>query len=174
MSGKANSPVRMRALAGVSRAGYYRHFEASAPRQEKTSVHDAIQRLALSNRHYFLRRKGFVVNHMREQASSRLVPLRAVRFPPYANRIFVDHADASPTSRAIGNTCRRVCRLERHPERAAIMLSVRLRSALRRQAKGKVIRTTAATNNIAEEIPKRSPNSPYIAGDSAPAPIVPV
>ena len=35
---------RMCALAGVSRAGYYRHFEASAPRQEETGVRDAIQR----------------------------------------------------------------------------------------------------------------------------------
>lgn len=34
---------RMCALAGVSRAGYYRHFEASAPRQEETGVRDAHQ-----------------------------------------------------------------------------------------------------------------------------------
>jgi putative transposase len=63
---------RMCALAGVSRAGYYRHFEASAPRQEETGVRDAIQRLALANRHYgyrritaLLRRDGFAVNHKR-------------------------------------------------------------------------------------------------------------
>jgi hypothetical protein len=37
---------RMCALAGVSRAGYYRHWAASAPRQEETGVRDAIQRLA--------------------------------------------------------------------------------------------------------------------------------
>jgi hypothetical protein len=39
---------RMCALAGISRAGYYRHWAASAPRQEETGVRDAIQRLALA------------------------------------------------------------------------------------------------------------------------------
>ena len=47
---------RMCALAGVSRAGYYRHWAASAPRVEETAVRDAIQRLALANRHYGYRR----------------------------------------------------------------------------------------------------------------------
>src|SRR5262245_13030576 len=46
------SVERMCLLAGVSRAGYYRHFQASAPGQEETVVRDAIQRLALDNRHY--------------------------------------------------------------------------------------------------------------------------
>ncbi|WP_430641598.1 IS3 family transposase, partial [Bradyrhizobium embrapense] len=59
-------------LAGVSRAGYYRHWAASAPRAEETGVRDAIQRLALTHRHYGyrrisaqLRREGFVVNRKR-------------------------------------------------------------------------------------------------------------
>ena len=39
---------RMCRLAGVSRAGYYRHWQASAPRQEETGLRDAIQRLALA------------------------------------------------------------------------------------------------------------------------------
>src|SRR3979490_1145492 len=63
---------RMCALAGVSRAGYYRHWAASAPRQEETGVRDAIQRLALAHRHYghrriaaLLRREGLAVNHKR-------------------------------------------------------------------------------------------------------------
>jgi putative transposase len=63
---------RMCALAGVSRAGYYRHFGASAPRAEETGVRDAIQRLALAYRHYgyrriaaLLRREGWAVNHKR-------------------------------------------------------------------------------------------------------------
>jgi putative transposase len=43
-------------LCGVSRAGYYRHWAASAPRAEKTGVRDAIQRLALAHRHYGYRR----------------------------------------------------------------------------------------------------------------------
>lgn len=66
------SVQRMCALAGVSRAGYYRHWQASAPRQEEAGVRDAIQRLALAHRHYGyrriaaqLRREGFVVNRKR-------------------------------------------------------------------------------------------------------------
>jgi hypothetical protein len=35
-------------LAGVSRAGYYRHWQASAPRQEETALRDALQRLSLA------------------------------------------------------------------------------------------------------------------------------
>jgi transposase InsO family protein len=62
----------MCALAGVSRAGYYRYFQASAPRQEETCARDAIQRIALENRHYGYRRisvqllrEGMLVNHKR-------------------------------------------------------------------------------------------------------------
>jgi transposase InsO family protein len=64
--------ARMCALAGVSRAGYYRHWAASAPRQEETWVRDAVQRVALAHRKYGyrrvawqMRREGFVVNHKR-------------------------------------------------------------------------------------------------------------
>jgi transposase InsO family protein len=83
---------RMCALAGVSRAGYYRHFEASAPRREETSVRDAIQRLALANRHYgyrriaaLLRRDGFAVNHkrvLRLMREDNLLCLRKRAFIP--------------------------------------------------------------------------------------------
>jgi hypothetical protein len=41
---------RMCALAGINRAGYYRHWKVSAPRQEETAVRDTIQRVALANR----------------------------------------------------------------------------------------------------------------------------
>jgi len=64
--------ARMCALAGVSRAGYYRHWAASAPRQEETAARDAVQRVALAHAHYGyrriaaeLRRAGFAVNHKR-------------------------------------------------------------------------------------------------------------
>jgi transposase InsO family protein len=83
---------RMCALSGVSRAGYYRHFEASAPRQEETGVRDAIQRLALENRHYgyrritaLLRREGFAVNHkrvLRLMREDNLLCLRKRAFVP--------------------------------------------------------------------------------------------
>jgi len=83
---------RMCTLAGVSRAGYYRHFEASAPRQEETGVRDAIQRLSLANRHYgyrriaaLLRREGFAVNHkrvLRLMREDNLLCLRKRAFVP--------------------------------------------------------------------------------------------
>ena len=69
---------RMCALANVSRAGYYRYWQASAPRQEETAVRDAIQRLSLANRHHgyrvitaLLQRDGWTVNHKRVQRLRR-------------------------------------------------------------------------------------------------------
>src|SRR5258708_38072538 len=47
---------RMCVLAGVNRAGYYRHWKVSAPRQEETAVRDTIQRVALANRRHGYRR----------------------------------------------------------------------------------------------------------------------
>ena len=83
---------RMCALAGVSRAGYYRHWAASAPRQEETGVRDAIQRLALAHPHYGyrriaaqLRREGFAVNHkrvLRLMREDNLLCLRKRAFVP--------------------------------------------------------------------------------------------
>jgi len=59
-------------LAGISRSGYYRHWQRSAPRQEETGLRDAIQCLALKHRHYgyrrigaLLRREGWQANHKR-------------------------------------------------------------------------------------------------------------
>ena len=51
-SGAAVSVERPCRAAEVSRATYYRHWQASAPRAEKMGVRDAIQRLALANRRY--------------------------------------------------------------------------------------------------------------------------
>jgi transposase InsO family protein len=83
---------RMCALAGVSRAGYYRHWTASAPRQEETAVRDAIQRLALKHRHYGyrriaaqLRREGLAVNRkrvLRLMHEDNLLCLRQRSFVP--------------------------------------------------------------------------------------------
>jgi len=80
------------ALAGISRAGYYRHWAASAPRQEETAVRDAVQRLALAHEHYGyrriaaqLRREGFAVNHkrvLRLMREDNLLCLRARPFVP--------------------------------------------------------------------------------------------
>jgi putative transposase len=80
----------MCALAGVSRAGYYRHWQASAPRQEATGVRDAIQRLALAHRHYGyrriaaqLRREGFAVNRKRVLRLMREDNLLSLRTRPF-------------------------------------------------------------------------------------------
>jgi putative transposase len=82
----------MCALAGVSRAGYYRHWAASAPRQEETGVRDAIQRLALAHKRYGyrritaqMRRDGWVVNHkrvLRLMRQDNLLCLRRQSFVP--------------------------------------------------------------------------------------------
>src|SRR5256886_16034620 len=87
--------ARMCALAGVSRAGYYRHWAASVPRQEETCVRDAVQRVALANRFYGYRRvaierqrDGLVVNHKRALRLMRvdtLLCLRTRSFVPMTN-----------------------------------------------------------------------------------------
>jgi len=84
--------VRLCALAGVSRAGYYRHWAASAPRQAETCTRDAIQRVALANRFYGyrrvtfeLRREGLAVNHkrvLRLMREDNLLCLRKRSFVP--------------------------------------------------------------------------------------------
>jgi putative transposase len=81
---------RLCALAGVSRAGYYRHWQASAPRREETAVRDAIQHVALANRHYGyrriaaqLRREGLVVNRKRVLRLMREDNLLCLRRRPF-------------------------------------------------------------------------------------------
>jgi putative transposase len=81
---------RMCALAGVSRAGYYRQWQACAPRQEETAVRDAIQRVALENRRYGyrriaaqLRREGLAANHKRVLRLMRRDNLLCLRRRPF-------------------------------------------------------------------------------------------
>jgi putative transposase len=79
-------------LVGVSRAGYYRHWQASAPRREETALRDAIQCLALLDRHCgyrrigeLLRREGWWVNHKRVLRITRednLLCFRKAAFVP--------------------------------------------------------------------------------------------
>jgi transposase InsO family protein len=79
-------------LAQVSRAGYYRHWQASAPRQEETALRDAIQRVALDNRHYGYRRiaaqlwrEGWQANRkrvLRLMRQDNLLCLRRKSFVP--------------------------------------------------------------------------------------------
>jgi transposase InsO family protein len=81
---------RMCVLAGVSRAGYYRRWQTSAPRQEATAVRDAIQRVVLANRRYGyrriaaqLRRDGLVANHKRVLRLMRQDNLLCLRKRPF-------------------------------------------------------------------------------------------
>jgi transposase InsO family protein len=81
---------RMCTLAGVSRAGYYRQWRTAAPRQEETTVRDAIQRVALANEHYGyrriaaqLRREGLVANHKRVLRLMRRDNLLCLRKRPF-------------------------------------------------------------------------------------------
>jgi putative transposase len=83
---------RMCALAQVSRAGYYRHWQASAPKEEEADVRNAIQRLAVVHRRYGyrriaaqLRREGMVVNRkrvLRLMRKDNLLCLRTRSFVP--------------------------------------------------------------------------------------------
>jgi transposase InsO family protein len=85
-------------LAGVSRAGYYRHWRASAPRREETGLRDAIQRLALANRHYgyrriaaLLGREGWQANHKRVLRLMREDNLLCLRARPFVPRTTVSN-----------------------------------------------------------------------------------
>jgi putative transposase len=82
---------RMCVLAGVSRAGYYRHFLDAAPRQAETALRDAIQRLSLAEKHrgyrvitIRLQRAGWTINHkrvarIRREDNLLCVPRKAFR-----------------------------------------------------------------------------------------------
>jgi putative transposase len=84
---------RLCRLTGVSRAGYYRFWQKSAPRAHDTAVRDAIQRVALANSRrrgyryisHQLRREGTVVNHkrvLRLMRHDNLLCLRRKAFVP--------------------------------------------------------------------------------------------
>jgi len=83
---------RMCAVAGVSRATYYRHWHTTAPRTEETALRDVLQRLAVAQRHYgyrrlteLVRRDGWAVNHkrvLRLMRTDNLLCLRRRAFMP--------------------------------------------------------------------------------------------
>ena len=84
------SVERMCALAGVSRAAYYRAWARNDPLREETALRDVIQRLALANRHYgyrrigaLLRREGWCVNHKRVVRIMREDNLLCLKKPPF-------------------------------------------------------------------------------------------
>lgn len=83
---------RMCELSGVSRAGFYRHWEVSAPRQADTALRDAIQQVVVGKRFYGYRRvqrelgqRGHPANAkrvLRLMREDNLLCLRTRRFVP--------------------------------------------------------------------------------------------
>ena len=79
-------------LSGVSRAGFYRQWEASKPRQADTALRDAVQQVAVEKRFYGyrrvqqeLRQRGYWVNAkrvLRLMREDNLLCLRTRRFVP--------------------------------------------------------------------------------------------
>jgi len=77
-------------VAGVSRAGFYRHYQEHAPRQAEVALRDLIQQIALENRFYGYRRvaweleqRGVCVNHkgvLRLMRADNLLAVRKRRF----------------------------------------------------------------------------------------------
>jgi putative transposase len=55
------SIVRMCGMTGVSRAGFYRHWEKKAPTEAELALRDAIQRAAVAHRFYGYRRVTILV-----------------------------------------------------------------------------------------------------------------
>ena len=98
--GQTHSPTqvvpdirRLCLIGGVSRAGYYRHFEASAPLRADTELRDAMQKLSLKHRHYGyrritaqLRRDGLSVNAKRVLRLMREDNLLCLRHSPFVPR----------------------------------------------------------------------------------------
>jgi putative transposase len=89
---------RLCRLGGVSRAGYYRHYEARAPARADTELRDRIQRLSLKHRHYGyrritqqLRREGAIVNAKRVLRLMREDNLLCLRASPFVPRTTDSH-----------------------------------------------------------------------------------
>jgi putative transposase len=96
--------------ARVSRASYYRSWQKQEPKQEELALRDAIQRLALKDRHCgyrrigrWLRREGWGVNHKRVLRLMREDNLLSIR-----RRRFVVTTDSTHSWRVYPNLARRM------------------------------------------------------------------
>jgi transposase InsO family protein len=94
----------------ISRASYYRSWRKRQPTEEQMGVRDAIQRLALKDRHCgyrrigrLLRREGWVVNHKRVLRMMRQDNLLSVR-----RRRFIVTTDSEHSWRVYPNLARRI------------------------------------------------------------------
>ena len=78
-------------LAGVSRAGYYRHWQTTAPEEAEMEIRGAIQEVVLSHRRRYgyrrvtteLHRRGMSINHKRVLRIMRQDNLLAIRYRKY-------------------------------------------------------------------------------------------
>ena len=92
----------------VSRASYYRSWRKQEPKQEEVALRDAIQRLALKDRHCgyrriaVVKRDGWVVNHKRVLRLMREDNLLSIR-----RRRFVVTTDSDHPWRVYPNLARR-------------------------------------------------------------------
>jgi transposase InsO family protein len=94
----------------VSRASYYRSWRKQEPKQEEVALRDAIQRVALKDRHCgyrrigrWLKREGWVVNHKRILRLMREDNLLSIR-----RRRFVVTTDSAHPWRVYPNLARRM------------------------------------------------------------------
>ena len=94
----------------VSRASYYRSWRRREPKQEEVAMRDAIQRLALRDRHCgyrrigrLLKREGWLVNHKRVLRLMREDNLLSIR-----RRRFVITTDSDHSWRVYPNLARHV------------------------------------------------------------------
>lgn len=94
----------------VSRASYYRSWRKQEPKQEETALRDALQRLALRDRHCgyrrisrWLKRDGWLVNHKRVLRLMREDNLLSIR-----RRRFVVTTDSAHRWRVYPNLARRM------------------------------------------------------------------
>lgn len=78
-------------LTGVSRAGYYRHWEVVAPDEAEMAARDAIQKVALEHHRRYgyrrvakaLHRQGNIINHKRVLRIMQEDNLLAIRYRKY-------------------------------------------------------------------------------------------
>jgi putative transposase len=96
--------------SAVSRASYYRSWRKQDPKQEQTALRDAIQRLALKDRHCgyrrigrWLKREGWLVNHKRVLRLMRQDNLLSIR-----RRRFVVTTDSGHSWRVYPNLAQRM------------------------------------------------------------------
>jgi putative transposase len=94
----------------VSRASYYRSWRKQEPKEEQTALRDAIQRLALRDRHCgyrrigrWLKREGWLVNHKRVLRLMREDNLLSIR-----RRRFMVTTDSAHAWRVYSNLARRM------------------------------------------------------------------